>query len=188
MPEQLRAHAAQWVHEYADALYGYAWQRVRNEDIAKDLVQETMLAAWRNMDRYDATQPLKGWLFAILKNKLIDHYRKSAAGLAGRTDQLADEVGFFDEADHWAGGFYPQDWSTRADKQLNTREFYKILHACKNRLKELQAAVFSMKYLDDMDSEEICRELGISSNNYWVLMHRAKVQLRACLEKNWVMQ
>jgi RNA polymerase sigma-70 factor (ECF subfamily) len=119
---------------------------------------------------------------------LIDHYRKSASGLAGRTQELADETGFFDEDEHWAKGFYPQDWSGGADRQLNTREFYKILHACKNRLKELQAAVFSMKYLDDMDSEEICRELGISSSNYWVLMHRAKVQLRACLEKNWFLR
>jgi DNA-directed RNA polymerase specialized sigma24 family protein len=69
---------------------------------------------------------------------------------------------------------------------VETKEFYQAFHGCSKKLKELQSTVFVMKYVDGLESEEICRELSLSSSNYWVLIHRAKVQLRACLEKNWM--
>jgi RNA polymerase sigma-70 factor (ECF subfamily) len=76
-------------------------------------------------------------------------------------------------------------WGVDYNTVIEQKEFYSILELCKSKLKAVQNAVFSMKYLDGIESEEICKELNITSSNYWVLIHRAKLQLRTCLEKNW---
>ena len=93
---------------------------------------------------------------------------------------------FFDEREHWRKGMYPRQWSVDFSNTAETKEFYKVFRSCGGKLKELQNAVFVMKYIDGLESGEICKELSISASNYWVLIHRAKVQLRACLEKNWM--
>jgi RNA polymerase sigma-70 factor (ECF subfamily) len=173
--------AAQWVHEHSDELYGFVWKRVRHHETARDLVQETFLAAWRNVHQYDPQKPVRTWLFAIVRNKLIDHYRK-AATQAGE-ESLSASFPFFDEQDHWKKGAYPQKWDTA--HTVHQKEFWNIFMACSQKLKQMQQAIFSMKYLDGEDSETICAALNISNANYWVLMHRAKLQLRGCLEKNW---
>jgi RNA polymerase sigma-70 factor (ECF subfamily) len=181
--------ATDWVNEYSDILYNYVAQRVTDTHIAKDLVQETFLAAWRNIDKYNGEASVKTWLFTILKNKIIDHYRKASSRL---TDELAesaaDESVFFDNANHWDKNAYPLEWGSRPESNLESKEFYSILTNCKKKLKDIQAAVFSLKYMEDLSSEEICKELNITSSNYWVLIHRAKVQLRSCLESNWMLK
>ena len=176
-------NVTRWVHEYSDALYRYARQRVRSKHQADDLVQETFLSAWRNVRQYNGAASVKSWLFTILKNKLIDHYRKVASQQIDLLGQ--DDSPFFDEADHWRIGHYPQQWSVEAETKMETKEFYRVFDDCKSKLKELHASVFMMKYIDGLSSEEICRLLKLSAANYWVIMHRAKVQLRACLELNW---
>ena len=80
----------------------------------------------------------------------------------------------------------PGEWGIDYQDKLETNEFYSVLNECKKKLQDLQQSVFSMKYLEELESVEICKALGISSSNYWVLIHRAKLQLRACLEKNWI--
>jgi RNA polymerase sigma-70 factor (ECF subfamily) len=177
---QKQTHAAEWVHAYSDILYRYVARRVNDAHTAKDLVQETFLAAWRNADGYKGQASVKTWLFAILKNKLTDHYRKTAIH---RADPVATP--FFDEEDHWASGFYPVDWAVDYESPVEAEEFHTVLAQCRSKLKEIQNVVFSLKYLDGMESDQICRELGLSAANYWILVHRAKTQLRACLEKNW---
>ncbi len=176
----------QWVNDYSDTLYGYVVQRVKDTHIAKDLVQDTFLAAWRNVDNYNGEASVKTWLFTILKNKIIDHYRKSSTRL---TDELISRENssdvFFDDTEHWAEGYYPKNWETNTSSKIESKEFYAILSKCKNKLKDIQSSVFSMKYLDDLSSDEICATLNITAANYWVIIHRAKVQLRTCLETNW---
>lgn len=173
--------AAQWVHEHSDELYGFAFKRLRDHEAARDLVQETLLAAWRNVDAYDPEQPLRAWLFTILRNKLIDHFRKSAR--QNIESQSLDDRHFFDDVDHWKKGAYPQNWQTH--QVMEQKEFWATLQSCRNKLKQLQQVIFTMKYIDDEDSAAICEALEITQANYWVLMHRAKLQLRSCLEKNW---
>ena len=172
-----------WVNDYSDVLYGYVVQRVKDPDTAKDLLQETFLAAWRNVDKYNGEASVKTWLFTILKNKIIDHYRKISGTY---TEELVhddtDSNAFFDNTGHWAKGSYPSDWG---NIPVESKEFFAILQKGIKMLKDIQAAVFSMKYLDDMESEEICKVLNITPSNYWVLIHRAKVQLRVYLESNW---
>lgn len=178
--------ASQWVLEYSDILYGYVVQRVSDTHTAKDLVQETFLAAWRNVDKYNGDASVKTWLFTILKNKIIDHYRKSSTKLTSELVSTNDSTsGFFESDGHWTEDAIPRDWGIAPANGIETKEFYSILGNCRNKLKEIQNAVFSLKYLDGLESEEICKVLDISPSNYWVLVHRAKTQLRACLEKNW---
>ncbi len=174
-----------WVNDYSDILYGYVVQRVRDTDTAKDLLQETFLAAWRNVDKYNGDASVKTWLFTILKNKIIDHYRRVSTK---QTEELAygdadNDSHYFDKTGHWTEDTYPSEWGILP---IESKEFYAILDKGIKKLKEIQAAVFSMKYLDDMESEEICKVLNITPSNYWVLIHRAKVQLRAHLESNWL--
>ncbi|GAA4335239.1 sigma-70 family RNA polymerase sigma factor [Flaviaesturariibacter amylovorans] len=173
-----------WVGEHSDLLYQFCRKRVADRETGRDLVQETFLAAWRNRTAYRAETSVKNWLLLILKRKIIDHYRK-----AGAPDPLPhEEPGanpFFDGAGHWKQGLYPRAWRVEETDHTERKEFYSIFDSCGKKLKALQHHVFTMKYVDGHSSEEICKELGITSSNYWVLLHRAKVQLRACLEKNW---
>jgi RNA polymerase sigma-70 factor (TIGR02943 family) len=176
-----------WVSEHSDILFRYALQRLQEEEICKDLVQETFLAAWRNMDGYKGDASVKNWLFVILKSKITDHYRKSHTKAVVQTiQQEHNDQSFFDDEDHWRKGMYPKKWSVDFSNLAEAKEFQHVFRSCGKKLKELQNTVFVMKYVDDMSSEEICKELGLTSSNYWVLLHRAKVQLRACLEKAWM--
>jgi RNA polymerase sigma-70 factor (TIGR02943 family) len=175
----------EWVKEFSPALFRYVQVRVQEEAVAKDLVQETLLAAWRNRHEYNGEASPKNWLFLILKRKLIDYYRQSSRTPIGSLHHSEEEIDPFDTAGHWKPECYPQDWSARPDP-TESKEFMRILSGCQDKLKPLAASVFAMKYLDDASSAEICSTLSISTNHYWVLMHRAKLQLSACLEKNWI--
>ncbi len=177
--------ASRWVADYGDMLYRYAFPRVKDGDIAKDLVQETFLAAWRNHDNFKGEISEKNWLFTILKNKIIDHYRKNAKRVTESLPTATEKDEFFDGADHWTPEAAPKDWGGDQSRLVEQKEFLEVLHGCRKKLKPIHDHVFTMKYLDGLESEEICKELGITPSNYWVLIHRAKLHLRSCIEKNW---
>jgi RNA polymerase sigma-70 factor (ECF subfamily) len=177
----------EWVNLYSDMLYAYTLKHGFETDNAKDMVQETFLSAWRNMDQYKGDASVKNWLFILLKSRISDHFRKPANKLLiAQVREEHNDNSFFDEEEHWRRGMYPQQWNANHAQALEQKEFYTVFDGCGKKLKAIQNTVFVMKYVDGMDSEEICKELNISAANYWVLVHRAKVQLRACLEKNWL--
>lgn len=149
--------------------------------MARDLLQDTFLAALKNIDTYKGEISEKNWLYLILKNKIVDNYRKSAKALTIRIDDGNDE--FFDDKGHWKDETLPKPFIHSTNQQQVSFEFYEILEKCKNKLNQLQSSLFSMKFLDDCDSDEICAELEISESNYWVLIHRIKLKTRKCLEK-----
>ena len=124
----------------------------------------------------------------ILKSKIIDFYRKRKQEPESVQENDSPDAVFFDEKDHWRQGHYPKHWSVDLSNATEAKDFQQVFRGCRKKLKELQHDVFVMKYLDDRQSEEICRELGLTASHYWVLLHRAKVQLRACLEKNWMIK
>jgi len=176
-----------WVKNYSDMLLRFALLRTNNIDQSKDLVQETFLAGLRNVETFKGDISEKNWLFLILKNKIIDHYRKKASSLIVEIDVLLEKsTDYFDEAGHWKESAFPKEWGVNYDDTVEKEEFYEILNKCMQKLSELIRIVFTMKYLDEKESEEICKELAISSSNYWVIIHRAKLQMRKCLEKNWI--
>jgi RNA polymerase sigma-70 factor (TIGR02943 family) len=173
-----------WVTNYADALYSYCISRVNDVQAAEDIVQNTFLSAWKARDTYNGTASEKNWLYAILKNKIIDHFRKQANSVVSVSSREEDI--YFDNAEHWTAETAPKDWGINTEQPVEIKEFYTFLDKCKQRLKEIQQSVFVMKYMEDLDSEEICKVLDITPSNYWVLIHRAKLHLRKCLEKNWL--
>lgn len=172
-----------WVEQYADALYAYAMARVNDVQAAEDIVQNTFLSAWKGRDTYKGGASEKNWLYAILKNKIVDHFRKQAVS---KTDLAGSEEKQYFEDGHWTDGAAPKNWGISLEQPVETKEFYAVLEQCKQKLKDIQQAVFVMKYMEDTATEEICKVLNITSSNYWVLIHRAKLHLRKCLEKNWI--
>jgi RNA polymerase sigma-70 factor (ECF subfamily) len=176
------------VDSFSDSLYRFAIARVQNADIAKDLVQDTFIAAWKNYSALKNEASEKNRLFKILKNKIIDHFRKASTRYEIQPSELQISNDFFEEDGHWKANVAPQNWGNSTSALLETKEFNTVFGNCIDKLKVMQQAVFSLKFLEGMDSDEICKVLRLTPSNYWVLMHRAKVQLRNCLEKNWFLK
>ena len=169
-----------WIKIYSDTFFNYVHKRVHDKAIVKDILQETFISAWKNSQGFKREADEKTWLFAILKNKLIDYYRTQAKL---KTD-IPDNSYFFDDEDHWTEKGGPKQWPD-ASAALNKKEFYAILEQCKSKMNAVQQAAFTMKYIDEQESDFICKVLQITTSNYWVIVHRCKLNLRHCLEKNW---
>ncbi|MDO9373802.1 MAG: sigma-70 family RNA polymerase sigma factor [Bacteroidota bacterium] len=184
MESVIALEPAKWVKNYADALYKFTIVRINDVGVAEDIVQETFLSAWRARDTYKGQASEKNWLYAICKNKIIDHYR--AQNTRKENVGVREENSYFDQSDHWTPETAPQNWHMDYSHPVETKEFYAVLEGCKQKLKNVQQTVFVMKYFDDVDSEDICKTLGLTPANFWVLIHRAKLHLRSCLEKRWI--
>jgi RNA polymerase sigma-70 factor (ECF subfamily) len=188
-PTSSKIKADRWVKEYADYLFYFAYQRVDDIELANDLVQDTFLSALENQDKFEGRSSELTWLRTILKNKIIDNYRKQSTGL-GKISFVSsfsqDETNdFFDDNGIWKDEFAPRPFHVEADEKLYAKEFYKVLAFCMKKLPKLWSAVFSMKHIDEEESTIICEALRISNANYWVIIHRAKLKLRNCLQNNW---
>lgn len=178
-----------WVEAHADYLYAYARARINDEEQARDLVQETFLAALEKVKAFEGRSSERTWLTAILRNKIIDVYRKRSSGLQNiEVKQAEDEqADFFDPADgHWRSEPAPKHFGIDEYEPLRSKEFDHILMKCLQKLPALWMSVFTMKHLDEESSDAICSELKLTPSNFWVIIHRAKLNLRACLQKNWI--
>ncbi len=189
MPETGKIAPSSWIDNYADALFNYALVRLSDRETAKDLVQETFLSALRNLESFRGDSSEKTWLFSILKNKIIDYYRKKGSEKTVSLSDAEETSGlelYFDEEGEWKSTAQPADWSESGHDDLRSREFHEILRKCLSKLTAQCRSIFVLKYMDELEFEEICKRLEISTSNYWVIMHRAKLGLRKCIEKNWV--
>lgn len=179
-----------WVDAHADYLFSYAMMRIQEEHAAKDLVQETFLAGLASMANFEGKSTERTWLTGILKYKIIDQYRKKSSGI--KTSNQQAEAGlqiedFFDASNgHWKGEYAPREFAAVTEDVLQGKEFTKTLEGCINKLPALWASVFVMKHIDEQKTELILTELRLTSANFWVIIHRTKVSLRACLQKNWL--
>lgn len=180
-----------WLQAHGDALFRFAYVRVRDREAAKDLVQETLLAAWRGRTSFAGSSSEQTWLIGILKNKLADHWRacqrqgtvaEPHGDAVDDSQDLLEEI--FDTADggHWR--FPPSPWRN-PDAALEQQEFWAIFVECLNRLPPAQAQAFNLCELDGVKGEEACKELNVAATNLWVMLHRARLRLRQCLETRW---
>ncbi len=179
------------VDEHGDYLFRYALMRLRDKNTAEDIVQETLLAVIKSGESYKKRSSIRTWLTSILKNKIMDYYRKK-----GR-ENLIDDSGFepsdFDNAfmrdDGWNGfwnkDFRPLKWNMSPEASLEKKDFYRILGKCIGELPARFASAFAMRELNGLKSNEICDILDITPSNFWVIMHRSRASLRKCLELNW---
>ena len=182
MGEDARLNPELWVDLYGDALFRFALARVSDRGVAEDLVQETFLAALRSGDRFKGRSSEKTWLFAILKHKIVDHYRrKKTKGSA--LDALAGAHSvdnFFDAKGHWHAR--PSHWSVNPGKVQETKEFLDHLYRCLADLPHRNAEAFIYREIDGLSTKQICKRLGITSANCWVMLYRARMLLRGCLD------
>jgi RNA polymerase sigma-70 factor (ECF subfamily) len=177
-----------WVDEHGDALFRYAYARLRDRALAEDLVQETLLGALRTRANFSGQSAERTWLIGILKHKLADHWRKRTreAPLGPSAGEDSDDVleRLFDDASNGHWRTQPSIWAD-PDAALQDREFQRVLADCLAGLPPAQAQAFSLCEIDGTDSAEACKVIGVASTNLWVMLHRARLRLRQCLEKNW---
>lgn len=177
---------SEWVDLHGDCLFRFALARVRTPEVAEDLVQDTLLAAVRSHETFSGRSSERSWLVGILKNKIVDHYRKS-----GRETSFTDLAFLDDELSHkfedgyWNHAAGPKNWKPEADEVAHKEEFWQTMRVCLSKLPERVGSVFLLREMDDLPGREICAQLGISESNLWVMLHRARMALRECLELNW---
>ncbi len=174
---------SEWVSLYTEDLYYRAVYKVSNNELAKDLVQDTFLAAAEKISTFKGESTPKTWLFAILNHKIIDYYRKKESQPIKTEPEIFSN--FFDENESWKTEKRPKDWHEDESNLLDDQEFLKILKKCLDALPEQWNTCVKLKYITNKNGEDICQELDISPSNYWQIVHRAKVQLRDCVETNW---
>jgi RNA polymerase sigma-70 factor (ECF subfamily) len=180
-----------WVELYGDYLFRFALIRLRDPVKAEDMVQETFLAALKGARSFAGRSAEKSWLTGILKNKIYDYFRK-----AGRETAFTDLEFYSDEEgghfvpegvgqEGWRHELGPLEWSSDPGASLDSQAFWQAYRDCSSKLPKNVATVFNRREVDGLESREICAMLNISENNLWVMLHRARMALRRCLEANW---
>ena len=169
-------------------LLRFARLQLRDDAAAEDAVQETLAAALASADKFAGKAQAKTWAFAILKNKIVDHIRQRAREptLNVYDDELPDDAfdALFDERHHWKPSERPTQWGD-PEQSLEDAQFWRVFDACLERLPSNTARVFMMREFLGFETDEICKELSLSSSNCWVILHRARMALRLCLESQW---
>ena len=182
--EQVLLNTDKWIDNYADYMYNYAIVRVNDGDLAKDLVQDTFFAGLKSAKNFQGKSTERTWLISILKRKIIDHYRK----INSKKGQAEVRMNFYDNGENegnWLEERVPQNWDNQSEKSIENQELKSQLEFCIDALPEKYAMVFRMKTIQEFETEEICKELDITASNLWVIIHRARTQLRKCMEDNW---
>ncbi len=166
----------------------FAVLQLRDQASAEDAVQEAMLAALQGADRFGERAKLKTWVFAILKNKIVDIIRRRVREPSYQEPAEEIDEGDFDPLfranGHWQGDSRPADWGD-PEKSFENQRFWAVFDTCLNRLPAGTARVFMMREMLGLETDEICKELSMSSNHCWVVLHRARMGLRVCLDQQW---
>lgn len=173
----------------------FARIQLRDEALAEDAVQEALLGALRNSTSFSGRSAFATWVFGILKNKITDALRSrirdrsGSAARSGAAESPEDPAEhrapqFFDDQGMWKAENRPADWGD-PHESLQNAQFWRVFGVCLDGLPEKQARVFMMRQMLDLDSLEICEAAGLSLTNLHVLLHRARLRLRACLEGDW---
>lgn len=175
-----------WVDLYTDNMYSWALYKTGNKEVAADLVQDTFIAAFESMEKFTGKSNVKTWLFSILNNKIAQHFRKEFRSSRVFASEDATLNIFFDAEGSWLKNQRPQEWADNDDTPLlDNNEFKKVLQFCMGNLPAHWNTALQLKYLEEKKGEVICQELGITATNFWQVLHRAKLQLRKCLENHW---
>lgn len=179
--------AEAWLDKHGNALFRYAVFRVRESSVAEDLVQDTLLAAFRGYDKFQRRGSERTWLIGILKHKIADHFRRTQREITlDVADDWFAENEFFDHsAGDWNPERAPADWQASPARLIERIGFWKAFNDCLAHMPTRTASAFTLREIDGLQSEAICEMLGITVNNLWVMLHRARMHLRNCLEMNW---
>ncbi|PIF00786.1 MAG: RNA polymerase subunit sigma-70 [Maribacter sp.] len=173
-----------WVDKYADYLFNYAVTRVNDTEIAKDLVQETFFSGLKSAANYKGMATERTWLVSILKRKVFDHYRKTNSN-KGKAEVRMGYSSQMDTDGDWLEEQVTDPLGISGSGDIENGELGLAIQECISRLPKKQSLVFTLKTIQGMHTEDICKELGINPSNLWVMIHRARTALMDCLNKNW---
>jgi RNA polymerase sigma-70 factor (ECF subfamily) len=168
------------------SLLAIARLQLRNEAWAEDAVSETLVAALEGARSFAAQSQLKTWVVGILKHKIIDQLRRARREVSADAEVAAADPETFDElfAPDGHRASMPLEWGD-PERSFEQAQFFDVLQACMDRLPAALARIFMMREWLEYDTSEICKELGITSTNCFVMLYRARMRLRECLEMNW---
>lgn len=174
------------IHPLREYLVKIAFIQLRNMEQAEDIAQETLLAALSAADKFERRSQVKTWVVGILRNKVIDAIR--ARQRAHKHVSISEEPGediaevLFDDGGSWEEK--PATWG-EGEFDLTQKQFMQVLDICIEKLPVNQGRAFVMKEVFEMEAGEICKTMEINPSNMWVLLHRARLTLQICLDKNW---
>jgi len=174
-----------WLHQYGDALYRFARARVRDSFAAEDLVQETLLAAYRSRDGFSRQSSVKTWLTGIMKHKVVDYYRKLKPELGDENpDQFAYSLDIlFDKHEKWK--IKPGKWGGDPQNVFEGKELMAAIETCLAEMPKKMSLAFVLREKEGATTSEISELLQTGKDNCWVILYRARMLLRRCLEVNW---
>ncbi|MDF1763138.1 MAG: sigma-70 family RNA polymerase sigma factor [Oleibacter sp.] len=174
-----------------DDMLRFARLQLSDDEAAADAVQEAMVGALRNAQSFKSEASFKTWVFAILKNKIADSLRKRYRDPLYQADTENDckkcessDDQWFNDKDHWRSKTKPRRWGD-TEQLTDNEQFWRVFDACLNDLPGDQARVFMMREFVELEAGEICESLALSTSNLHVLLHRARLRLRACLATSW---
>ncbi len=190
LPASMQGISAEALLSLRADMLRFANLQLRNTETAEDLVQESIEAALRKSSSFAGQSTLKTWVFAILRNRIIDHLRQ-----VGRTVTMSSLVDddedwqerletLFSESGHWRDGPRPAAWPN-PEESMQTRQFWAVFEACLDHLPAATGRVFMMRECLGFEADEICTKLGITTSNCHVILHRARLKLRGCMESGW---
>jgi RNA polymerase sigma-70 factor (ECF subfamily) len=179
-----------WVKRYTNSMYAWALYKTSDKASAEDLVQDTFLTAYEQLEKFRGDGNPKTWLLAILNNKIAGHYRKKYREPVQKSEEreLSGNSVFssmFDEDDRWKTNEKPLSWHAEEKHLLDDKDFNLVLTLCMDKLPEHWRSAVYLKFIEQKKGELICQELNVAPTNFWQILHRAKLQLRKCLDNNW---
>ncbi|WP_430460731.1 sigma-70 family RNA polymerase sigma factor [Thalassolituus sp. LLYu03] len=177
----------QQLTELRRQMLGFARLQLSDDTLAEDIVQEALAGALKNAESFQRAASLKTWVFAILKNKIADalraRYRDPLI-----SEETCKECGghddHFDKDGHWKADTKPQSWDA-PERLVHDEHFWRVFDTCLEALPAEQGRAFMMREFVELSSDEICDALQLSTSNLHVLLYRARLKLRDCLENNW---
>jgi RNA polymerase sigma-70 factor (ECF subfamily) len=176
----------QWVDQYGDYLYGFAMSRLRNPEAAQDCVQDTLMAGIKALERFDGSRDIKFWLRGIMRNKIVDQIRRSIK--ENKVDIDAEDETLLESFWFKYSGIAttnPDPWEFNPRKSYDNSEFWVVFDHCISEVKNPAREAFILRVLEDKTTEEVCKLMDVTPNYLWVLLHRARQQLKVLLEANW---
>jgi RNA polymerase sigma-70 factor (ECF subfamily) len=174
------------VDQFGDVLFRYTRLRITDHSVCEELVQETFLAALKGKENFKGQCEFSTWLVGILKHKILDYFRRQQRDQA---DALPDDAvvdNMFAPFGKWKK--MPRRWQVNPEDSAMESEVLPALQRCMEALPELQRQAFALSVIDEQKSEDICKTLRVSATNVYVLLHRARLRLRDCLEKKGIGQ
>jgi RNA polymerase sigma-70 factor (ECF subfamily) len=184
--EDMRALLHRQLESLRPVLLRFAMLQLRNQALAEDVVQDALVAVLEKPERFAGQSSLRTYVTGIMKHKIIDVLRASSRTrqIETRDDQSEEDVvdALFQADGHTHD--MPRAWGD-PHATLEQKDFFKVMEICLEKLPAKTARIFMMREWLELETDEICKELDISTSNAWVMLYRARIRLRECLDLNW---